>query len=71
MSKLMFYVNQPPEGGTCLVDPMRGVTLADKFGIYCELWDDPEEIGIKKYKISGKRFFFIISCCVKVTIVCY
>ena len=51
----MFHVNQPPFGGSCETDRTSGVTLTDKFGFRCSEWEDPEDIGINKYKVTGAR----------------
>lgn len=54
MSKNMifFKVNQPPENGTCFIDPKEGYSVITEFQINCEDWVDPED-KIKQYTVAG------------------
>jgi len=40
-TSIIAYVNQPPQPGTCDIDPKFGTT-SDLFNIYCDKWSDSE-----------------------------
>jgi hypothetical protein len=50
-SALNFIINQPPQNGSCLIDPLNGSTTTI-FTIVCSDWVD--EDGIKDYSFYGK-----------------
>ena len=49
-----FRINKAPENGNCDVYPHEGYALLTEFEVVCEGWEDPEEIGIKHYVVSGR-----------------
>ncbi len=49
-SSLNFLINQPPENGSCSIDPLNGTT-SSLFNISCPDWFDAD--GIKDYSFYG------------------
>ena len=53
LSALNFVVNQPPEKGSCSINPLNGTT-STLFTIICPDWVDDD--GIQDYSFYGKNF---------------
>ncbi len=54
-SALNFQINQPPENGSCSIDPLNGTT-STLFTINCSEWFDID--GIQEYSVYGRYCFF-------------
>jgi hypothetical protein len=52
---LNFIINQPPENGSCSINPLNGTT-STLFTISCPNWQDQD--GIKDYSFDGMLHFF-------------
>ncbi len=50
-SALNFVINNPPQNGSCYIDPLNGTT-STLFTIFCSDWFD--ENGISDYTFYGK-----------------
>ena len=50
---LYIHVNKIPISGNCTVDPLKGISMTDKFYLSCMGWIDPEDAGIKHYLVSS------------------
>jgi len=55
LSALNFVINQPPENGSCSIDPPNGTTTT-LFTINCTGWID--EDNIKDYSFYRENIFF-------------
>jgi hypothetical protein len=55
LSALNFIINQPPENGSCSINPLNGTT-STLFTISCPNWEDQD--GIKDYSFDGMLHFF-------------
>lgn len=51
-STLDFQINEPPENGSCSIEPQSGTT-STRFKIICPDWVDQH--GIHDYSVYGKR----------------
>jgi hypothetical protein len=54
-SSLNFIINQPPQNGSCSINPLNGTT-STVFTINCTDWLDDD--GIKDYSFFSKIIFF-------------
>jgi len=54
-SALNFIINQPPQNGSCSINPLNGTT-STLFTITCSNWFD--ENGIEDYSIYSMSHFF-------------
>ena len=52
---MYIYINKVPTSGNCTVNTLYGKAMVDKFYINCFDWIDPEDAGIKNYKISSSN----------------
>lgn len=55
-SALNFVINQPPENGSCSIDPLNGTTTT-VFKINCSDWVDDD--GIQDYSLHCKNKEYI------------
>jgi hypothetical protein len=47
-SALNFIINQPPQNGSCSINPLNGTTTT-LFNLYCSDWQDQD--GIQDYSV--------------------
>lgn len=66
VSFLDFELNTAPEGGSCTVSPLTGVSMQTLFTISCTDWNDVD--GVLTYQFFSKKLFKYIGCKNNVTI---
>lgn len=54
-SDIFLHINQPPEGGDCVMTPNEGMALLSRFLVKCSNWIDPEDRPIEYYAFWARN----------------